>query len=273
MSTSPEYDTIDLPAGQTIAITQPLEIDPLGRHRRQRRDARLRSGEHGRLAGLGAPAPSTSATRAARTSRSELDDFTIRFDMSQPIRWSNPAGTSPSLWDPENNPGITHAVIDTQDSNSNENRDVITLERHDDLRPARVRRLELFRPPGRRSAQSGDTGHEYVGRAGHRPGADQRRGQRDDHRQHLPGGPDRGLRRAVDHHRQHVLGATADTYSPAAFELHSPFDAVIEGNHGDPERPRRPGVPPGGPGRSRATNDTIQGQHRSGAGPARSATR
>ena len=82
--------------------------------------------------------------------------------MSQPIRWSNPAGTNPTLWDPENNQGITHAVIDTRDSNSNENRDVITLERHGGLRPAGIRWLELFQPPGALD-QSGDTNHDYVG--------------------------------------------------------------------------------------------------------------
>ena len=50
----------------------------------------------------------------------ELENFTIRFDMSSPIRWSNPAGTTPALFDPENNPtGVQHAVIDTGDSNPN----------------------------------------------------------------------------------------------------------------------------------------------------------
>ena len=113
MSTSPEYDTIDLPSGQTIAITQPLEID-----------------HSVDIVGNGATLDFDQGTTAAWPATAsgaiyvsdpggtniqvELDNFTIRFDMSQPIRWSNPAGTNPTLWDPENNQGITHAVIDTR---------------------------------------------------------------------------------------------------------------------------------------------------------------
>ena len=93
----------------------------------------------------------------------ELEDFTIKFDMSQPIRWSNPAGTTPALWDPENNPGgIVHAVIDTRDSNSNLNRDILTLTG-----------MTIDGPPAFDGSsysglqaelqQSGDTIHQYVG--------------------------------------------------------------------------------------------------------------
>ena len=49
--------------------------------------------------------------------------------MSSPIRWSNPQGVTPALYDPENNPyGIQHAVIDTDDSNTNSNMTLLTLD-------------------------------------------------------------------------------------------------------------------------------------------------
>ena len=48
--------------------------------------------------------------------------------MSAPIRWSNPPGAGPALFDPENNPaGIEHAVIDTRDSDTNLNLTSLTL--------------------------------------------------------------------------------------------------------------------------------------------------
>ena len=229
MSTSPEYDTIDLPAGQTIVITQPLEIT-----------------HSVKIVGNGATLYFQQGSTAAWPSSAsgaiyvsdpggtsiqvELDNFTIKFDMSQPIRWSNPSGTSPSLWDPENNLGISHAVIDTRDSNSNENRDVLTLER-DVGRTARRRSTARVSRVSRRNHAVGRHAPRVRRRAGDRPGPGQRPGQRDDHRRHLPGRPDRGLRRPVDHHRTtRCSGSTAETYSPAAFELHSPFDALIQGN-------------------------------------------
>ena len=77
-----------------------------------------------------------------------LDDFTIKFDMSSPIRWSNPAGTTPALYDPENNPsGIQHAVIDTGDSNPNTNITIYSLQQSDDLRSPGVRRFIVYEPP------------------------------------------------------------------------------------------------------------------------------
>ena len=130
-STSPEYDTIDLPAGQTITITQPIEITHsvhiVGNGRLRSTSTR---GARPPWPASASGAPYVSATRAARTSRwAKRRLHRSRSMMSQPIRWSNPAGVSPSLWDPENNQGITHAVIDTRDSNSNENRDIVTLDR------------------------------------------------------------------------------------------------------------------------------------------------
>src|SRR5262249_24981399 len=93
----------------------------------------------------------------------ELDHFTIRFDPGAPIRWSNPPGTQQALWDPENNPGgIVHAVIDTRDSTTNLNREILTLNG-----------MTISGPPAfdgssftdleARLRQSGDTIHDYVG--------------------------------------------------------------------------------------------------------------
>ena len=60
----------DRPARRPDDHDHPAAGDhPLGQDRGQRRHALLRAGEHGRLAGRGVRAPSTSATRAAPTSR------------------------------------------------------------------------------------------------------------------------------------------------------------------------------------------------------------
>ncbi len=151
MSTSPEYDTIDLPAGQTITITQPLEIT------------------HSlRIVGNGAtlyfdqgstaawPSSASGAIYASDLGGAniELDfeDFTIRFDMSQPIRWSNAAGTTPALWDPENNPGITHAVLDTPRLQLELVPRPRDSQRGVHLWPPGLRRFDLCGAPGRPGA-------------------------------------------------------------------------------------------------------------------------
>ena len=68
MSTSPEYDTIDLPANQTIVITQPLEI--VHSVKIVGNGATLISSRGARPPGRRAPrGRSTSATRATPTSR------------------------------------------------------------------------------------------------------------------------------------------------------------------------------------------------------------
>ncbi len=229
MSTSPEYDTIDLPANQTIVITQPLEI--MHSVKIVGNGATL-DFQQGSTAAW--PASASGAIYVSDPGGTniqvELDDFTIRFDMSQPIRWSNPAGVSPSLWDPENNQGISHAVIDTRDSNSNENRDVLTLSG-----------MAIYGPPAFDAAsysalqttltQTSDTPHEYVGEqaidlvrandqdSGTITGSTFQGGSIE-----VFGGP----WTITDNT---VLGSTADTYSPGAFELHSPFDALVQGNH------------------------------------------
>jgi hypothetical protein len=228
MSTSPEYDTIDLPADQTIVITQPLEITHSVQIVGNGATLYFQQGDTAAW-----PASASGAIYVSDPGGTniqvELDDFTIKFDMSQPIRWSNPSGTSPALWDPENNQGIVHAVIDTQDSNSNENRDVLTLSG-----------MSIYGPPAfdgstyaglqQDLVQSGDTTHEYVGeqaidliRAN-----DQDSGTITDST--FQGGPIEVFGGPWTITDNTVLGAMADTYSPGAFELHSAFDALIEGN-------------------------------------------
>jgi hypothetical protein len=138
MSESPEFDTIDLPADQTIVISQPLEIT---------HSVHL-VGNHATLLfqqGATAPWPASASgalyvnAPAYTNVQLELDDFTIAFDSSEPIQWSNPEGTQPAIWDPENDQGIAHAVIDTRDSNLNLNR-----VGHDDLRSYRIRWRGIF---------------------------------------------------------------------------------------------------------------------------------
>ncbi len=126
-STSPEYDTIDLPADATIIVTQPLEITHsvaiIG-------DNSKLLFEQGSSAAWPASASGAIYVDASAYTNIELtlSGFTIAFDMSAPIRWSNPSGAGPALYDPENNPaGIEHAVIDTRDSNTNLNLTSLTL--------------------------------------------------------------------------------------------------------------------------------------------------
>ncbi len=226
-STSPEYDTINLPAGQTIAITQPIEIT-----------------HSVRIVGNGAtlyfdqgntaawPAAASGAIYTGGLSGNvqiDLEDFTIRFDMSQPIRWSNPAGVTPALWDPENPQGIAHAVLDTRDSSSNAIRDFLTLSG-----------VSIYGPPAfdaasyatlqAQQAQTGDTQHQYVGE----PAIDLIRANDQDSGT-IVGGTFQGGSIEVFSgpwtiSNNTVLGAMADTYSPGAFALHSPFDSVLSGN-------------------------------------------
>lgn len=228
MSTSPEYDTIDLPAGQTIVITQPLEVDHsvdiIG-------NGATLYFQQGNTAAW--PASASGAIYVSDPGgpgvQLELGDFTIRFDMSQPIRWSNPSGDTPALWDPEDDLGIAHAVIDTRDSSSNEDHDVLTLTG-----------MSIYGPPAfdsstcsslqSRLAQSGDTEHTYVGE----PAIDLVRSNDADTGtitdSTFQGGPIEVFGGPWTITKNTILGAQAETYSPAAFELHSSAGSTIEGN-------------------------------------------
>ena len=93
-SSNPEYDTIQLPANATIILTQPLEITHsvalIGNNS-------TLLFEQGTSAAWPASASGAIYVNApAYTNiRLELSGFTIKFDMSTPIRWSNPPGAGP----------------------------------------------------------------------------------------------------------------------------------------------------------------------------------
>ena len=227
-STSPEYDTINLPANTTITLTQPLEITHsvafFGNN------STLLFDQGGSAAW---PASASGAIYVSAPSYTniqlELSGFTIEFAMSAPIRWSNPPGAGPALFDPENNPdGIEHAVIDTRDSNINLNMTVLTLSN-----------MTIVGPPAfdgsafaTITAQLGPDGLA----------ADQYVGEQD---MDLILANDRDTGSIVDSSFQggsielfggpwnitdnQVLGSTAQTYSPSAFALHSPHDVVVAG--------------------------------------------
>ena len=163
MSTSPEYDTIDLPANTTIVITQPLEITHSVKIVGNNATLLFQQGRHGGLAGDGV---GRDLRRRAGLHQhpARAPDFTIKFDMSAPIRWSNPPGAEPALFDPENNPaGIQHAVIDTRDSNTNLNMTLLTLEQHGRSTVRRRSMARRIRSLQAQLAQTGDTTHQYVG--------------------------------------------------------------------------------------------------------------
>src|SRR5262249_26136181 len=135
-----------------------------------------------------------------------------------------------SLWDPENDQGIAHAVIDTRDSNSNANRDVLTLSG-----------LSVYGPPAFDAssyaslqtalAQSGDTNHQYVGEQA----IDLVRTNDQDSGTitgcTFQGGTIEAFGGPWTITDNTVLGAPADAYSPGAFAVHSSSGALIEGNH------------------------------------------
>jgi len=229
MSTSPEYDTISLPANQTIVITQPLEIT---------HSVKI-LGNNATLFFQQASTPAWPASAAGAIYVSptaygniqvELDQFTIKFDMSAPIRWSNPPGAVPALWDPENDPGgYVHAVLDTRDSNTNHNDTMLILNG-----------MSIYGPPAfdgssfstlqTQLIQSGDTIDQYVGEQD----IDLIRTNDQDFGtisgSTFQGGPIEVYGGPWSITANTVLGSTTDTYSPSAFSLHSPHDCVVQGN-------------------------------------------
>ena len=91
-STSPEYDTIDLPANTTIILTQPLEITHSVAIIGNNSTLLFQQGSTAAW-----PASASGAiyvnTPAYTNIQLTLSGFTIEFDMSAPIRWSNPSGS------------------------------------------------------------------------------------------------------------------------------------------------------------------------------------
>ena len=229
MSVDPEYDTIDLPANTTIVITQPIEIT---------HSVQIVGNNATLLFDQGDTAawPSTASgaiyvdAPVYTNIQLTLDDFTIKFAANSPIRWSNPPGTVPALFDPEDNPaGTSVAVIDTRDSTTNLNITILTLNG-----------MTIQGPPAfdgssytslqSQLANSGDTTHQYVGEED----IDLIRTNDQDSgtisSSTFQGGPIEVFGGPWNITGNTVLGSTADTYSPSAFGLHSPHDVLLEGN-------------------------------------------
>jgi hypothetical protein len=229
MSVDPEYDTIDLPANTTIVITQPLEIT---------HSVKIVGNNATLLFDQGNTAawPSTASgaiyvdAPAYTNIQLTLDNFTIQFVPSASIRWSNPSGTEPAQFDPENNTSDTSlAVIDTRDSNTNLNTTRLTLNG-----------MTVQGPPAfdgssytslqAQLANSGGTAYQYVGEQD----IDLIRTNDQDSgtisNSTFQGGSIEVFGGPWDITDNIVLGSTADTYSPGAFGLHSPHDILVEGN-------------------------------------------
>ncbi len=229
MSTSPEYDTINLPANTTIVITQPLEITHSVEIVGNNAVLLFQQGSTSAW-----PASASGAIYVDTSSNPNiqltLQDFTIKFDMSAPIRWSNPAGTNPVLFDPENSQGVQHAVIDTGDSNNNSHITIYTLSG-----------MTISGPPAFDGSsfssdqaillQGGDTTHRYVGE----PDLDLIRSNAGDSGSisnstfqggtvEVNGGPWMITGNTI-------MGATADTFSLGAFGVYSSHDVILSGNH------------------------------------------
>ncbi len=228
-STSPEYDTIDLPANTTIVLTQPLEI---------LHSVHLIGNNSTLLFQQGSsaawPASASGAIYVSTPSYTniqlELSGFTIKFDMSAPIRWSNPPGAGPALFDPENNPaGIERAVIDMRDSNTNVNMTLLTLSNMTIVGPPAFDGSS-FATTSSLLSQSGDGTHQYVGELD----MDLIRTNDMDTgsilNSSLQGGQIEAFGGPWNIVGNRVLGSTAQTYSPGAFGLHSPHDVVVEDN-------------------------------------------
>ena len=229
LSTSPEYDTINLPANTTIVITQPLEI--VHSVKIVGNNATLLF-QQGTTAAWPADASGAIYVDAPGYTniQLELDDFTIKFDMSAPIRWANPAGTVPAIYDPENNPnGVSHAVIDTLDSNTNLNMTLLALSN-----------MKIYGPPAfdgstfsslqSKLEQDGFLTDQYVGE----PDLDLIRTNDSDSgtitSSTFQGGPIEVIGGPWTITDNTILGSTADTYSPGAFAFHSSHDVFVQGN-------------------------------------------
>ena len=229
MSVAPEYDTIDLPTSTTIVITQPLEIthsvDIVGNN------ATLLFSQGNTAAWPAAASGAIYVDAAPYTNiQLELNNFTIRFDPSSPIRWSNPSSSEPALFDPENNPGgISHAVIDSRDSNTNANDTILTLNG-----------MTISGPPAfdassysslqTQLAASGDTTHQYVGEQDLELIRTNDQDSGTISNSTFQGGTITVFGGPWNITGNTVRGSTADTYSPSAFSLHSPHDVVLDDN-------------------------------------------
>ena len=147
MSVDPEYDTIDLPANTTIVITQPIEIT---------HSVKIVGNNATLLFDQGDTAawPSTASgaiyvdAPVYTNIQLTLDDFTIKFAANSPIRWSNPPGTVPALFDPEDNPaGTVRRGHRYQGLNYKPEYHNTHVERNDDSGSPGIRWLILYESP------------------------------------------------------------------------------------------------------------------------------
>ena len=189
--------------------------------------------------------PSTSIRPTTPISSLPCRDFTIKFDMSSPIRWSNPAGTTPALYDPENNPGMQHAVIDTGGSNSNANITILTLNDMSISGPPAFDGSSYASLQSLAGTTAAITANQYVGEQDMDLIISNFADSGTISNSTFQGGPIEVYRRSLDDHRQHGLGSTADTYSWGAFGVHSSHDLVLRGKSGHAVRCQRPRVSSG----------------------------
>ncbi len=228
-STSPEYDTIDLPANATIVLTQPLEITHSVALIGKNSTLLFQQGSTADW-----PASASGAiyvnTPAYTNIQLTLSGFTIKFDQSAPLRWSNPPGDGPLLFDPENNPaGIEHAVIDTRDSDINLNLTSLTLTDMQITGPPAFD-ASAFASIVAQIGQTGDPSASYVGESAMSlvRANDSDTGSIENST--FQGGPVELYGGPWTVTGNDVLGSLAQTFSPSAFALNSPHDVIIEGN-------------------------------------------
>ena len=229
MSTSPEYDTIDLPANATIVITQPIEITHSVKFMGNNATILFQQGDTAAWPATASGAIYVDAPTYDNV-QLELDDLTIKFDMSSPIRWANSPGTTPALYDPENNPaGVQHAVIDTGDSNVNSNFTVLTLNN-----------VQIFGPPAfdgssfstlqGQLGQGGNAIYQYVGEQDMNLVRTNFGDCGTIANSTFQGGTIEACGGPWNITGNTVLGSTTDTYSAGAFALQTTHDVSLVGN-------------------------------------------
>jgi hypothetical protein len=228
-STSPEYDTIDLPANTIIVVTQPIKITHSVRLVGNNATLLFQQGNTAAWPATASGAIYVDAPTYDNI-QLELDNLTIRFDMSSPIRWSTPSGTTPALYDPADNPtGIQHAVIDTGDSNVNSNITSLTLNHVQILGPPAFDGAS-FASIRAQLAQQGHTAYQYVGEQDMNLVRTNFGDCGTISNSTLQGGTIEVCGGPWTITGNTITGSTADTYSPGAFAVQTPHDVVLEGN-------------------------------------------
>ena len=227
---SPEYDTIDLPANTTIVMTQPLEIT---------HSVQIVGNNATLLFQQGDTAPWPASASGAiyvdpavyPNIQLNMSNFTIKFDMSSPIRWSNPAGTVPALFRPREQ-SLWHPARGHRDGwhkQQCEHHDS-HAKRHVGLRSAGVRRLVVTSLQSL-LVQQGDTADQYVGEQAIDLVSSNFADSGTISNSTFQGGPIEVFGGPWTITDNAVLGSMADTYSWGAFGVHSAHDVVVEGNY------------------------------------------